>query len=89
LIAAGDDERFGKIPGEGDRIKALLAIAYQNKRVWFTGGESLAYTIHHLLNQRLVVPIPDVWMILIAALLGKSLCFTCLKRISEKFEPGT
>jgi CHASE2 domain/CHAT domain len=87
LIAAGDDERFGKIPGEGDRIKAPLAIAYQNGQAWFTGGESLAYTIHHLLNQRLVIPIPDSWMILIAALLGKSIALG-LTQTRRKFSSG-
>ncbi|HEY9667040.1 MAG TPA: CHASE2 domain-containing protein, partial [Coleofasciculaceae cyanobacterium] len=35
------------------------------------GGEIHAYLIHHFLNQRFVVPIPDLWMIAVAALLGK------------------
>jgi CHASE2 domain-containing sensor protein len=39
----------------------------------FPGGEAHAYMLHHLLTQRLVVPIPDLWMILLAALLGKSM----------------
>jgi CHASE2 domain-containing sensor protein len=38
---------------------------------WFTGGEYHAYIVHHLLINRLVVPIPDFWMILCAALVGK------------------
>jgi hypothetical protein len=29
--------------------------------------------LHHLLTQRLVVPVPDLWMILLAALLGKGM----------------
>lgn len=37
----------------------------------FTGGEVHAYMIHHFLRRRLVVPIPDLWMVLLAALLGK------------------
>lgn len=43
------------------------------ERTSFTGGEAHAYIVHHLLNQRLVVPIPDFWMIGVAALMGKIL----------------
>ena len=35
------------------------------------GGEFQAYAIHHFLQQHLVVPIPTLWLIGIAALLGK------------------
>lgn len=38
-----------------------------------TGGEYHAYMVHHLLTQRLVIPIPDIWLIGIAMILGKSL----------------
>jgi hypothetical protein len=37
----------------------------------FTGAEANAYMIHHLLRRRLVIPIPDLWAIALAALLGK------------------
>ncbi|NJR57029.1 MAG: CHASE2 domain-containing protein [Acaryochloris sp. CRU_2_0] len=37
----------------------------------FTGSEYHAYMVHHLLSKRLVMPIPDLWMIGIAVLLGK------------------
>lgn len=37
----------------------------------FTGGEVHAYMLHHFLRQRLVVPLPDLGLILIAALVGK------------------
>jgi CHASE2 domain-containing sensor protein len=37
-----------------------------------TAAELHAYLLHHFLNQRLVVPIPDLWMVLLAAALGKS-----------------
>jgi hypothetical protein len=36
-----------------------------------TGVEVHAYGIHHLLTQRLVMPIPDLWLVGLAALLGK------------------
>ena len=36
-----------------------------------TGGEIHAYMIHNFLNQRLVIPIPDLWLIVVAIFLGK------------------
>jgi CHASE2 domain-containing sensor protein len=39
----------------------------------FTGGETHAYITHHLLNDRLVIPIPDLWLVLAAAAVGKAL----------------
>ncbi|MBD2604810.1 CHASE2 domain-containing protein [Scytonema hofmannii FACHB-248] len=47
----------------------------ENSNEVLTGGEIHAYKVHHLLNNRMVVPIPDLWMILIAILLGKTLYF--------------
>lgn len=38
---------------------------------WFPGGGVHAYMIHHFLNQRIVTPIPDLWLLIIAAFLGK------------------
>jgi CHASE2 domain-containing sensor protein len=59
--------------GGGDNFSLPSAIgvwkgASQN---WFTGGEYHAYIVHHLLTKKFVVPIPDFWMILCAALVGK------------------
>ncbi|NJR63591.1 MAG: hypothetical protein HC769_35310 [Cyanobacteria bacterium CRU_2_1] len=47
-----------------------------------TGGEYHAYLFHHYLNHRFVIPIPDLWMLLLAALVGK---FTqvCLQQQSS------
>jgi len=39
----------------------------------FTGAEAHAYALHHLLTRRLVFPIPDLWMVGVAALLGKGI----------------
>lgn len=49
----------------GDRDRAL-----SNPQV-FTGAEAQAYMLDHQLKQRLVVPIPDLWMVVVAVLLGK------------------
>ncbi|MGD1805387.1 TIR domain-containing protein [Dapis sp. BLCC M126] len=38
-----------------------------------TGGEIHGYMVHHFLNQRLVIPITDLWLIGIAILLGKGI----------------
>ena len=45
---------------------------YQKNRL-ITGGEIHAYMVHHLLNRRLVIPIPDFWITGLAILVGKSL----------------
>jgi hypothetical protein len=47
----------------------------ENQNQVLTGGEIHAYKVHHLLNNRIVVPIPDLWMILMAILLGKTLYY--------------
>ncbi|MCC5603809.1 CHASE2 domain-containing protein [Nostoc favosum] len=53
----------------------------------FTGGEIHAYNVHHYLNQRFIIPIPDLWMILLAAFIGKSLYFLIKKnpRLRSQF----
>ncbi len=50
-----------------------------NSNEVLTGGEIHAYKVHHLLKNRIVIPIPDLWMVLIAAVLGKSLYFIMYK----------
>lgn len=37
------------------------------------GGELHAYSLHHFLTRHFVVPLPDVWFVLLAGLLGKAL----------------
>ncbi|MGB3510981.1 MAG: CHASE2 domain-containing protein [Microcoleaceae cyanobacterium] len=76
IIAAGYKEA-GLAPGE-DNFPLPAAVSYwrfQNNppdpSSTFTGGEIHAYMVHHFLNQRLVIPIPDLWLIGVAALLGK------------------
>jgi CHASE2 domain-containing sensor protein len=58
-----------------DNYTIPLAIGFW--RGWdeekFPGGEAHTYMLHHLLTQRLVVSVPDLWMILLAALLGKGM----------------
>ncbi|MDJ0799542.1 MAG: CHASE2 domain-containing protein [Calothrix sp. MO_167.B12] len=72
LIAVGSDERLGIAPGQPDRFSTSAATYYWTKQDWMTGGESLAYMIHHFLSRRMVIPIPDMWMIGLAVIIGKS-----------------
>lgn len=72
MIAPGDDERLGTVAGQPDRFPAPAALRYWNSQYWLTGGESLAYMMHHQITQRLVIPVPNLWMVAGAALLGKS-----------------
>lgn len=64
-----------------DNFHVPMAVAYWRERrslgantpEIFTGGEAHAYTVHHLLRQHLIVPVPDFWMIGVSALLGKGI----------------
>jgi hypothetical protein len=75
LIAPGGYEEAD------DNFSVPLAISYWRSRPRqqrsspgiFTGGENHSYMIHHLLAQHLVIPIPDVWLVGIAALFGKGI----------------
>jgi CHASE2 domain len=52
------------------------AIAYWNgNKVQdrFTGAEALAYRTHHWLNDRFVVPIPDLWLVALVGAIGRGL----------------
>jgi hypothetical protein len=51
----------------------------------FTTGEYYAYMIHHLLTRKLLIPIPDLWMIGLAVIFGKGFVFVMrCKRLGEK-----
>ncbi len=76
IIAAGYEDA-GLVPG-GDNFPLPAAVRYwrsqknpPNPSMTFTGGENHAYLVHHFLEQRLVIPIPNLWLIGVAALLGK------------------
>lgn len=70
IIAGGYDERLGMIPGL-DRLPSPSATRYWTEQTWQTGGQSLAYTTHHYLTHHFITPIPDIWMIGIAVIVGK------------------
>ena len=80
IIAPGGYRQAGITPGS-DNFSAPLAVVYWRERFGLiapnpyklTGSEANAYMIHHLLTQRLVIPIPDLWAIPLIAILGKGL----------------
>jgi CHASE2 domain len=55
--------------------------AYLDK---FTGGEALAYTVHHIMNNHLIIPIPDLWTTGLASFLGKAI--SILIRQQQKYQ---
>ena len=86
LIAPGGYSEAGVIRDGEDNFKIPAAVSYwfnqrrHNQRRYFTGGEAHAYMIHHFLNKRLVVPIPDLWIIALAVLLGKGATIALARR---------
>ncbi|NET60373.1 MAG: CHASE2 domain-containing protein [Symploca sp. SIO2E6] len=50
----------------------------------FTGGEAHAYMVHHLLSQHQVRLIPDWWVIVLAALLGKGITLILLQQKQQR-----
>ncbi len=75
IIAPGDYQEAGVTPGSNN-FPAPWAVKYWRERMGslqqdFTGAEILAYNIYQLVNQRLVIPIPELLMIAIAGLIAK------------------
>ena len=91
IIAPGGYEEAGVSPG-ADNFPLPLAVAYWRERLGlaaenpqsFTGSEFNAYMVHHLLTQRLVIAIPDLWAIALAGLLGKGVTLILRKRYRQR-----
>ncbi len=80
IVAPGGYGEAGLSQDKEDNFELPAAVAYWrsqenpvNPSQVMTGGEYHAYMVHHILNKRLVVPIPDLWMIGLAILLGKAI----------------
>ena len=88
LIASGGYDRAE------DNYSVPMAVGYwrfvqagaksnsQSNSQIFTGGEALAYTVHHLLSQHFVLSVPDLWLVGVAVLLGKG---TTLLLLNQKY----
>lgn len=78
ILAAGGYDEAG-IAGDGaDNFPLPPAISQWRSALkqpgslsQLTGGEVHAYMTHHFLTQHLIIPIPDLWMMPLAAVLGK------------------
>lgn len=80
LIGAGGYDEAGLSKTHSDKFPLPMGVAYWRLKSLdeyyikdLTGVEINAYMIQHLLKQHIIVPIPDMWMIGVAALLGKAL----------------
>jgi len=92
ILAPGGYTDAGVNANHNDRFPLPAAAKY-----WFeqsdlsikpqrlTGGQVHAYMTHHYLRDRLVVPVPDLWAIALAALLAKSAVFWVRER---RFSPS-
>ena len=79
IIGSGGYAEAGLTFG-ADNFAVPSAIAYWRTRrglnlteAPFTGSEFLAYMTHHFLNRRLVIPIPDLWLVASALLIAKGI----------------
>lgn len=90
LIGHGGYPEEGVSKDNDDNYKQPLArrfLALQAKANLpdqFTGGEAHAYSIHHLLRQHLVIPIPDFLMILCVALCSKGISLYIVENPQNK-----
>ncbi|NJN10680.1 MAG: CHASE2 domain-containing protein [Richelia sp. RM1_1_1] len=84
IIAAGGYDEAGMSMDKEDNFDVPPALDFwrlqqgSNSTI-IPGGEVHAYMVHHFLTQRLVITIPDVWILGIAILIGKYLYFLLRK----------
>ena len=90
LLGSGGYNEAGLTPGS-DNFRVPAAISYWRTRRGLnrgedplTGSELLAYMTHHLLEQRLLIPIPQLWLLAIAIVLAKGLK---LRHTTKPFPP--
>jgi hypothetical protein len=79
LIAPGGDARLGA-EGNADRFQSPAAMEYWTEQSWITGGESWAYMTHHWLQRHMIIPIPDLWLVGAAVILGKAIALMLSSR---------
>ncbi|MEO1378483.1 MAG: hypothetical protein AAFW70_30320, partial [Cyanobacteria bacterium J06635_10] len=78
IIAAGGYGEAGAVKDKEDNFELPAAMRYWRNqdnpdltRGVLTSGKAHAYMTHHYLKNRMVIPIPDLWAIALAILLGK------------------
>lgn len=85
IIAAGGYVGAGLSAQDEDNFPMPAAIAHwrhqsETPTRGMTGGEAHAYMAHHFLRQHFVIPVPDVWMVLLVAGVGKAIALYGLPR---------
>ncbi|MGB3491859.1 MAG: hypothetical protein WBA57_03975 [Elainellaceae cyanobacterium] len=80
IIVPGGYRDAGVHADNQDNLPIPAAVDYwrqqstpPDNRPILTGGEVHAYHLHHYLHQRFVVPVPDLWLVGLVALVGKAL----------------
>ena len=78
IIVPGGYEEAGTGKDNQDNFELPAAMRYwrnqdnpDNTRGVLTGGKAHAYMTHHYLKNRMVIPIPDLWIIGLTIILGK------------------
>lgn len=78
IVAPGGYGEAGTSKDNEDNFELPAAMRYwrnqdnpDNTRGVLTGGKAHAYMTHHYLKNRMVIPIPDLWMIALTIILGK------------------
>lgn len=89
IVAPGGHFDAGLTDKAEDNFPTPPAIAFwrsqtENPNRGLTGGEAHAYMTHHFLKQHFVVPIPDLWMLLAAAVVGKVLVVMVIPSLDQQ-----
>ncbi|MGP1387784.1 MAG: CHASE2 domain-containing protein [Thainema sp.] len=93
IVAPGGHFDAGLTDKAEDNFPTPPVIAFwrsqtENPNRGLTGGEAHAYMTHHFLRQHFVVPIPDLWMVLVAAVVGKVLVVTVMPVLDLRSQSG-
>jgi hypothetical protein len=89
IIASGGYKQINKKNELGDNFQAPDAVKFwwgKSAKSEITGGELQAYSTHHLLNDAMITPIPDLVMVLVAGVLAKGLLLAT-RRSHDLFIP--
>lgn len=94
IVGAGGYDEAGLSDGS-DNFSVPPALQYWrsqsdsiNTRMPLTGPEILAYMSDHLIHQRIVLKVPDLWLVAIAAIIGKILVsWLQYKSVTQKRRP--
>lgn len=73
IVAPGGYAEAGVDEEGQDNFTTPTGVWAWSRQENFSGGEAHAYMVHHFLTRHLVYPVPDVWLILLAAWLGKEI----------------